>query len=53
MVAETASRQVPICIPEQVPVTVNRCVARCVPRQVAMQQCTMVPVAAPACLTCP
>ena len=28
MVAETASRQVPVCVPEQVPVTVNRCVAR-------------------------
>ena len=32
MVAETASRQVPVCVPEQVPVTVNRCVARLVPR---------------------
>jgi len=42
-----------VMIPEQVPVTVNRCVARVVPRQVAVQQCTMVPVAVPACLTCP
>jgi hypothetical protein len=44
---------VPICVPEQVPVTVNQCVARLVAKQVPVQQCTMVPVAVPACLTCP
>jgi hypothetical protein len=52
MVAETASRQVPVCVPEQVPVTVNRVVAKVVPRTVAVQQCTMVPVVVPTCLTC-
>ena len=51
MVAETASRQVPVCMAEQVPVTVNRVVARQVARTVAVQQCTMVPVVTPTCLT--
>ena len=53
LIAETATRQVPVSIPEQVPVTYNRCVARQVARQVAVQTCTMVPVAVPRCLTCP
>jgi hypothetical protein len=52
MVAETQQRQVPVCVPEQVPVTYNRCVAKVVARQVAVQTCTMVPVAVPACATC-
>jgi hypothetical protein len=52
MVAETAARQVPVCVPEQVPVTVNRCVARVVPRTIAVQQCTLVPVAVPTCMGC-
>jgi hypothetical protein len=52
MVAETASRQVPVTVAEQVPVTVNRSVARIIPRTVAVQQCTMVPVAVPTCLSC-
>jgi hypothetical protein len=33
-------------------VTVNRVVARQVARTVAVQQCTMVPVVTPTCLTC-
>ena len=32
--------------------TVNRVVARQVARTVAVQQCTMVPVVTPTCLTC-
>jgi len=39
-------------VPEAVPVTVNRVVAQVVPRQIAVQQCTYVPVAVPACLSC-
>ena len=52
MVAETATRQVPVTVADQIPVTLNRCVAQVVPRTVAVQQCTMVPVAVPACMTC-
>jgi hypothetical protein len=52
MVAETASRQVPVSVPEEVPVTINRSVARVVPRTIVVQQTTLVPVAVPTCLTC-
>ena len=52
MVAETASRQVPVAVPEQVPVTYNPCRPDGRP-PVAVQTCTMVPVAVPQCLTCP
>jgi len=52
MVAETATRQVPVCVAEQVPVTMNRVIPRTVSRTVALQQCTMVPVAVPSCMTC-
>ncbi len=52
MVTETASRQIPICIPEQVPVTLTRCVARQVARQIPVQTCTYVPVAVPTCFSC-
>ena len=41
-----------IVIAEQVPVTINRSVARVIPRQVAVQQCTLVPIAVPTCLSC-
>jgi hypothetical protein len=41
-----------VCVAEQVPVTVNRCVTRVVPRQIAVQQCTMVPVVVPTCQAC-
>jgi hypothetical protein len=43
---------VAVSVPEEVPVTINRCVARVVPRQIAVQQTTYVPVAVPTCLSC-
>jgi hypothetical protein len=51
MVTETATRQVAVSVPEEVPVTLNRCVARLVPRQVAVQRTTFVPVVVPTCLS--
>jgi hypothetical protein len=39
-------------VAEQVPVTMNRVVPRTVARTVAVQECTMVPVVVPACMTC-
>jgi hypothetical protein len=53
MVAETMERQVPVTVAEQVPVTVTRAVPRTIARTIAVQQCTMVPVVVPSCMTCP
>ena len=53
MVAETATRQVPVCEAVQVPVTLTTAASPASsPGRSSVQQCTMVPVAVPACLTC-